>query len=70
MAASEEDEMFSCTKELRLEEALADPIIRRVMSADHVDPRMLEASLRATARKIGPARHSTREAMVVAACRA
>jgi len=45
--------MFDCTKEPRLDEALTDPIILRVMNADHVDPHALEESLRATARKLG-----------------
>jgi hypothetical protein len=35
--------------ELRLEDMLADSIVRAVMKADGVDPRELEAQLRQTA---------------------
>jgi len=44
--------MDCCHGEPGLSEALADPIIRTIMSADHVDPETLEASLRKTARKV------------------
>jgi hypothetical protein len=44
--------MFGCNTEPLLRDALADPIIRTIMDADHVDPRALEASLRETARKV------------------
>lgn len=37
--------------EPRLSDVLSDPIIRTIMTADHVDPETLEASLRKTARK-------------------
>jgi hypothetical protein len=58
---AEEGEMFGCDTEPRLEEALTDPIIRSVMNADHVDPHALEVSLRATARRIGPAPRANEE---------
>ena len=38
--------------EPRLSDMLSDPIVRTIMSADHVDPETLEASLRKTARKV------------------
>jgi hypothetical protein len=38
--------------EPRLSDVLSDPIIRTIMTADHVDPDTLEASLRKTARKV------------------
>ena len=38
--------------EPRLSEVLSDPIIRTIMTADHVDPETLEASLRKTARQV------------------
>lgn len=38
--------------EPRLSDVLSDPIIRTIMTADHVDPETLEASLRKTARKV------------------
>ena len=44
--------MFGCNTEPLLRDALADPIIRTIMDADHVDPQALEASLRETARKV------------------
>jgi hypothetical protein len=36
--------MNDCQGEPRLSDALSDPIIRIIMSADHVDPQALEAS--------------------------
>lgn len=44
--------MFGCNTEPALRDALADPIVRTMMDADHVDPGVLEASLRETARKV------------------
>jgi hypothetical protein len=41
--------MSSQYREPRLEEMLADPIIRAVMEADGIDPRELEAELLQTA---------------------
>ena len=38
--------------EPRLSDVLSDPIIRTIMTADHVDPETLAASLRQTARKV------------------
>lgn len=38
-----------------LGEALADPVVRTMMRADHVDPRDLERNLRAMARKLAVA---------------
>lgn len=35
-----------------LGEALADPVVRTMMQADHVDPQELERKLRAMARKL------------------
>ena len=35
-----------------LSEALADPVVRAVMAADHVDPRKLAAELRAIATRL------------------
>ena len=45
--------------EPRLSDALADPIVRIIMTADHVDPQALEACLRQTARRMG--QRSTRQ---------
>ena len=44
--------MFGCNNEPALNDALADPIIRTIMDADHVDPQALALSLRETARKV------------------
>lgn len=41
-----------CGREFTLEEALRDPLIAAVMSADGVDPHALEADLRQTALEI------------------
>jgi hypothetical protein len=41
--------MSSCHRELRLEDMLADSVVRAVMEADGVDPREVEAELRQTA---------------------
>lgn len=38
-----------------LGEALADPVVRTMMRADHVDPQDLERNLRAMARKLAAA---------------
>jgi hypothetical protein len=38
-----------------LGEALADPVVRTMMRADHVDPKDLERNLRAMARKLAAA---------------
>jgi hypothetical protein len=47
--------MFGCRKETSwepsLDDTLSDPIVQTIMNADHVDPRALELSLRATAEK-------------------
>ena len=40
--------------EPRLNDVLADPVIRMIMTADHVNPETLEMSLRNVARKIAP----------------
>jgi len=42
--------------EPRLSDVLSDPIIRTIMTADHVDLDALETSLRQTARKVGQRR--------------
>lgn len=47
--------MGGCNRELGLSDALADPIVQTLMTADHVDRHELEASLRETARKVSPA---------------
>ena len=39
-------------KEPRLDEALADPVVRIMMRADRVDPKELERNLRHMARKL------------------
>lgn len=44
--------MYGCQGEPSLTDALSDPIVQIIMSADHVDPQVLEASLRATAEKV------------------
>jgi len=51
-----EHRMSSQCREPRLEEMLADSIIRAVMEADGIDPRELEAELRQTAALL----HATR----------
>jgi len=40
-------------EEPSLSDALSDPIIQTIMTADHVDPQALEASLRETAQRVG-----------------
>jgi hypothetical protein len=47
-----------CNREVRLEEMLADSIVRAVMEADGVDPRVLEAELRQTAAIVRAARQA------------
>jgi len=39
-------------RELSLDEALSDPLIRAVMAADHVDPARLAADLNETRRHL------------------
>lgn len=46
---------MNCYGEPSLGDALADPIIRAVMAADHVDPDALASSLRETALRVGQA---------------
>jgi hypothetical protein len=46
---------MKCFGEPSLGDALADPIIRAVMAADHVDPEALASSLRETALRVGQA---------------
>ena len=53
-----EHRMSSHCRELRLEEMLADPIVRAVMEADGVDLRELEAELRQTATVLHAARRT------------
>lgn len=53
--------MNCCHDEPSLIDALSDPIVQAVMTADGVDPRLLKASLRKTARNIAsPARENER----------
>ena len=52
--------MSSHCREPRLEEMLADPIIKAVMEADSVDSRALEAELQQTAALL----HATRRALI------
>jgi hypothetical protein len=53
MAPSSQEVTMDCYhNEPRLSDVLSDPIIRTIMTADHVDPDTLEASLRKTARKV------------------
>jgi hypothetical protein len=56
--------MSSQNREPRLEEMLADPIIKAVMEADGVDSRALEAELRQTAALL----HATRPTLIPPAC--
>jgi len=42
-----------------LGEALADPVVVKMMRADHVDPRELERTLRAMARKLAASERGT-----------
>ena len=55
-----EHRMSSHCRELRLEEMLADPIVRAVMEADGVDLRELEAELQQTATLL----HATRRTSI------
>ena len=55
-----EHRMSSHCRELRLEEMLADPIVRAVMEADGVDLSELEAELQQTATLL----HATRPKMI------
>jgi hypothetical protein len=52
--------MSSQYREPRLEEMLADSIIRAVMESDGIDPRELEAELRRTVALL----HATRRAQI------
>ena len=47
---------MSQRKDLTIDEAIRDPMIRLVMKADHVDPRGLEAMLRSMAAMQAPDR--------------
>ena len=47
---------MSQRKDLTIDEAIRDPMIRLVMKADRVDPRALEATLRSLAAEQAPAR--------------
>jgi hypothetical protein len=51
-----ESSMSSRYREPRLEDMLADSIVKAVMEADGVDPRELEAELRQTAALLRPIR--------------
>lgn len=48
--------MNCCHDEPSLSDALSDPIIRTIMSADHVNPQALETNLREMAVKVARAR--------------
>ena len=52
--------MSSHYREPRLEDMLADSIVKAVMEADGVDPRELEAKLRQTAALLRPIRHTSK----------
>jgi hypothetical protein len=55
MVISPQEVTMDCShNEPRLSEVLSDPIVRTIMTADHVNPETLEASLRKVARKISP----------------
>ena len=56
--------MYGCHDEPSLSDALSDPIVQTIMSADHVDPRTLEADLRATARKVARPRPAAEQWML------
>jgi hypothetical protein len=61
MATTPQEVTMDCYhNEPRLSDVLSDPIIQTIMTADHVDPETLEASLRKTARKVA-LRRSTAE---------
>lgn len=47
---------MSQRKDLTIDEAIRDPMIRLVMKADRVDPRAFEATLRSLAAAQAPAR--------------
>jgi hypothetical protein len=47
--------MFNCHDEPTLDDVLADPLVRLVMQADHVEPLAFEAMLGEAARRAGPA---------------
>jgi hypothetical protein len=49
-----ESDMSPCGYEPTLSEALADPLVRAVMAADGIDPRQLDADLRAVAARLNP----------------
>ena len=44
--------MNCCQGEPTLSDALSDPIVQAIMTADHVDPQVLASSLRETAAKV------------------
>lgn len=46
--------MSPCGYDPTLSEALADPLVRAVMAADGIDPRELDAELRAVAARLNP----------------
>jgi hypothetical protein len=51
---------MSQRKDLTIDEAIRDPMIRLVMKADRVDPRAFEATLRSLAAAQAPARKAPR----------
>ncbi len=67
---------MSCiSRDLTIEEALADPVIGAAMRADRVDPLRFETLLRSTARRLGPDRPAlpgsslARSVLAAAGCR-
>jgi hypothetical protein len=44
--------MYCCPNEPPLKDILADPVVRAVMTADHIDPRRLAIFLRDMARRV------------------
>lgn len=46
------DAMYDCHCEPRLIDALADPVVRAIMAADHVDANELETTLSEMARRV------------------
>jgi hypothetical protein len=55
--------MYGCHDEPSLSDALSDPIVQIIMNADRVDPHVLEADLRTTARRVAKPRRAVDQQM-------
>ena len=61
--------MTCISRDLTIDGVLADPMIAAAMRADHVDPRLFETLLRATARELDRTRRPASLASLVGQAR-